>query len=381
MKEENFFDEQTLSSRIKANIVSEYFPKYCKIITKRHVPEQIGYFDLFSGPGKYKDGNFSTPLLIGQKCCKDPFLKDLVWMVFNDKEHSETLKENFISYFPKGTFKYEPVFGDKIVGECEKLDAFIKRNTISHRLNQCPTLLFIDPFGYKSIDTMVLAEFMKYWGNELFIFINSKRINAAINNEKFEATMRTMFPLNFDSLKGEIRRLPTLQERLKFIIDKLSSEFSAIIGKKIYYTAFKFQEEDIETTSHYILHITKSERGYDLIKQIYTDFANVGTIFDGINTYTFDPKKYNKTAQDLFDTASDNIEMLKEKIYKEFAGETINAFDLFDKHQRTELYSRRHYVSALRKLVDDRLVESKYIDGKNHNVSVLLIKECILKFK
>ena len=34
MAEDNFFDEQRISSKIKASIVSEYFPKYCKIITK-----------------------------------------------------------------------------------------------------------------------------------------------------------------------------------------------------------------------------------------------------------------------------------------------------------------------------------------------------------
>ena len=57
MTDNNFFEKQTLSSRVKASIVSEYFPKYCKIIVKRHMPKRIGYFDLFSGPGLYEDGN------------------------------------------------------------------------------------------------------------------------------------------------------------------------------------------------------------------------------------------------------------------------------------------------------------------------------------
>jgi len=58
MSETNFFGSQTLSSKVKANIVAEYFPQYCKIITKMHKPERIGYFDLFAGPGKYDDGIF-----------------------------------------------------------------------------------------------------------------------------------------------------------------------------------------------------------------------------------------------------------------------------------------------------------------------------------
>ena len=106
MTDKNFFEKQTLSSRVKASIVSEYFPKYCKIIIKKHMPERIGYYDLFAGPGMYEDGNASTPLLIANKCCKDILLKQKVWMVFNDKEYSEQLKENFLKSYPEGTFYY-----------------------------------------------------------------------------------------------------------------------------------------------------------------------------------------------------------------------------------------------------------------------------------
>lgn len=71
--ENNFFEKQTLSSRIKASIISEYFPSYCKIIVKKHMPKQIRYIDLFAGPGLYDDGNPSTPILIARHCCKDDF--------------------------------------------------------------------------------------------------------------------------------------------------------------------------------------------------------------------------------------------------------------------------------------------------------------------
>ena len=302
-------------------------------------------------------------------------------MVFNDKDYGNELEQNFIKLYPKDTFQYNPFFGNKIVGECEKINSFITRDTIVNRKNTCPTVMFIDPFGYKGINTKTLSTFLSYWGNELFVFINSKRINAAIDNDKFEPLMRCLFPINFDILKNAIRGIRTVQERLNFIINKVGLEFNQLTRTDVKYTAFKFQEEDIETTSHYILHLTKSARGFDLIKQIYTDFANVGTIFDGINTYTFDPKKYNSTVCDLFDTSSENIDILKEKIYSKYQGKTINAQDLFEEHQRNELYSRPHYVAALRRLVAEHKIDSNFIDKKNHNVTVLLIKECILNFK
>lgn len=380
MKEQNFFEKQTLSSKVKANIVSEYFPKYCSIIIKKHVPEKIGYLDLFSGPGMYEDGNPSTPILIARNCMKDEDLKNRVWMVFNDKCYSEQLKENFNKEFPEGTFKNKPHFGYSTVGESQEINDFIVKNTCKGRFNEQPSVLFIDPWGYKGIETNVLSQFLSYWGNELFIFINSKRINPALENDKFEEPMRCLFPNSYDKVKVEIRNKRTVSERLQFIIDNLGKEYEALLKSRVYYTAFKFQEEDIETTSHFILHLSKNKRGFDLVKQIYNDFANVGTIFDGVNTYTFDVKKITNPVEELFDTNSENIDALKNMLLEEYKGRTITSYDLFEEHQQNCLYSRSHYVKALRRLVEEGTVESEFTDGKNHVVTVLLSKDCILKF-
>lgn len=381
MADNNFFEKQTLSSSIKASIVSEYFPKYCKIIVTRHMPDRIGYFDLFAGPGMYEDGNWSTPLLIARNCYNDNLLKQKVWMVFNDKEYSEQLKTNFLQQYPEGTFTIKPHFGHSAVGECKEIDEFIVQNCMQDGKNECPSVLFIDPFGYKGIDTNILSRFLSYWGNELFIFINTKRINPALENDKFEPLMRCLFPQSYDTLKVLVRDKRRVSERLQLIIDNLGNEYTKLLGDNVYYTAFKFQEEDIETTSHFILHLTKSKRGFDLIKQIYNDFANVGTIFDGVNTYTFDVKKILNPVEDLFDVTSENIDILKDKLYMAYKGRKISAIDVFEEHQKKELYCRKHYIEALRRLVSEGRISSVFQDNKQHIVSVLLIKECVLSFK
>lgn len=84
MKVNHFFEQQTMSSRIKANIVSEYFPKYCNIIINKHEPKELRYIDLFAGPGKYDDGNVSTPLLVARNCLRNSFLQQHVRFIFND---------------------------------------------------------------------------------------------------------------------------------------------------------------------------------------------------------------------------------------------------------------------------------------------------------
>ena len=81
MAENDFFKHQTDSSRIKASIVSEYFPQYCRIIGRKHEPTMFRYIDLFSGPGIYEDGNASTPIMLARNIVQDPYLKEKVQFV------------------------------------------------------------------------------------------------------------------------------------------------------------------------------------------------------------------------------------------------------------------------------------------------------------
>ncbi|SER89921.1 three-Cys-motif partner protein TcmP [Pedobacter rhizosphaerae] len=381
MSEKTFFEEQTASSKIKANIVSKYFPSYCKIISKKYMPTSIRFTDLFAGPGIYRDGNLSTPILLARDCKEDAFLKDKVHFIFNDKEHTDTLKSNFYEYFPEGTFKNKPFFANRTVGEDTRVKDYLLKNTHVGKNNEHPTLLFIDPFGYKAIETKILAQFMKNWGNEIFLFVNIKRIHPALENDKFEDLMQNLFPTTLAQVRIDRRYKLNTAERISLIIDCLGKEYEKILNSKVYYTAFKFKEEDNDATSHYILHITKHFRGFDLVKQIYTDFANVGTIFDGINTYTFDSKVIKNEIIELFDTQSMNIDKLKDELLESYAGKQISAMALFDEHQKTNLYSRSHYSQALRKLVTEGRLKSTFTDNVSHQVAVLISNYCMLKFK
>jgi three-Cys-motif partner protein len=380
MKESEFFEKQTISSKIKASIVSEYFPNYCKIIIKKHSPKELRYIDLFAGPGLYGDGNVSTPILIARHCQHDDFLRTNVKFIFNDNQYSSTLEQNFYREFPDGTFPKKVHFGKSTVGENQAISDFLVTNTHIGKFNESPSLLFIDPFGYKGIETKILAEFLKNWGNEIFLFVNTKRIHPALENDKFDPLMKDLFPTTLEIIRKDRMYKSTVAERLSLIINKLGDEYQSLLGGTVYYTAFKFQEEDIDATSHYILHLTKGDRGYDLIKTTYNDFANVGTVFDGINTYTFDAKKFDKPANELFDLKSINIDKLKDELYSSFRSKKISANDLFENHHTSGLYSRSHYTDALRRLVDEGKLTATFIDNKLHKVSVLISKDCLLNF-
>ena len=160
-----FFEKQTQSSRIKAGIVANYFPSYATILQKGN-PEKIIYLDLFSGPGIYEDGNYSTPILIAKACAEKGRLNELVHLGFNDPFQIENLKRHYFKIFDnRDPFKFKTKFGNRVVGEDPKIYEFLMRAPKEY--NTKPTLLFFDPYGYKGTDSRALANFLENYGNEI----------------------------------------------------------------------------------------------------------------------------------------------------------------------------------------------------------------------
>ena len=75
MSNGDFFDEQTIKSELKTEIVRKYFWAWAKVISKQVKKfgrsNNIGYVDLFAGPGKYKDASKSTPIHIKEGASRD----------------------------------------------------------------------------------------------------------------------------------------------------------------------------------------------------------------------------------------------------------------------------------------------------------------------
>ena len=377
-KFEDFYKEQTDNSRIKANIVAKYFPQYAKILLRKP-QHRIRYVDLFSGPGIYQDGKYSTPLLIAESCLNDSILSQKVELAFNDMIYGEDLRQKFNQLFDLSKFNFNPKFGTLVVGEDPKIDKYLN-NVYSKGKNPSPTLLFFDPFGYKAINTRILGEFMKNWGNEIFLFFNIKRIHAAVENDKFDQLMMELFPNNFERLKKNRKYTLNTNERLKLIIDNIKDEFNQIIEGKIFMSSFRFMEEDNSATSHYVLHLTKHSKGYELVKQVFHEYDNIGAPLDSDGTYAFDSKRMELDEMQ-FSFTDENIEVLASDLFTNYQGKSINARKLFSEHQENTKYCGRHYALALRKLENNGKLISTFTDNKTHRVTVLLIEECILKFK
>ncbi len=125
MTDNSFFNESRGQSQVKSAIVAKYFDAWAKVMisTQKRYPrgtdERIAYIDLFAGPGRFKDGTKSTPVLVLEKAIQDSDLRRRLVTIFNDKDedNSQSLTTAIQSIPGIETMKHKPQVTGRKVGE------------------------------------------------------------------------------------------------------------------------------------------------------------------------------------------------------------------------------------------------------------------------
>src|SRR6266705_3426740 len=184
-----FFKEQSEQSYIKTEIVAKYFYAWAKVIIGqvKGKGNKIAYIDLFAGPGRYKDGSPSTPLLILKQAINDKDMQKMLITIFNDRDtdNIESLKKEINALSGIITLRYQPIVHNTTVD----------RDIVSifESVQQVPTLFFVDPWGYKGLSLQLIKSVLKNWGCDCIFFFNYNRINAGLSNSMVEVHMKSLF--------------------------------------------------------------------------------------------------------------------------------------------------------------------------------------------
>jgi len=121
--EEGFFENAPRdSSRVKRQIVTEYFDYYMRVMARNG--KTAGHVDLFAGPGIYGLGEESTPIAICKQVVADQRLRENVKLWFNegDPGNYEKLKANIGAVAAISTLANAPKVTPYIIS-----DAFASR--------------------------------------------------------------------------------------------------------------------------------------------------------------------------------------------------------------------------------------------------------------
>jgi three-Cys-motif partner protein len=337
---ESFFEEQSEQSQIKAAIVSKYFWSWAKIITGylkgADKDMSIQYIDLFAGPGRYKDGAKSTPVLILEQAIADPLFRDNLTAIFNDKDdaNTSTLLQEIRAIPGVDTLANEPcVFTNEVGDEIVKM---------FEQLNLVPTLMFVDPWGYKGLSMRLINSVLKDWACECIFFFNYNRINMGLSNKAVKEHMEALF--------GE-ERAAELTERLKgmspgrrelTIVEEICQAVKEMGG--IYVLPFTFKNAKGTRTSHHLIFVSKHPLGYGIMKEIMARESS--STPQGVATFEYNPAEREQTL--LYGLGSPAE--LEGSLLERFAGHTLTMVQVFEEHNVDTPYIKKNYKDVLTKM-------------------------------
>ena len=335
MMVEPFFNESKEQSQIKTKIVSDYFFVWAKIITRVQHSDRIAYIDLFAGPGRYKDGTISTPLLVLQKAIQDQVISQRLVAIFNDLDSDTTQSLDIaIKSLPGiGTLKYAPrVINQEVGTEIVKL---------FEEMQLVPTLFFVDPWGYKGLSHKLVNAVVKDWACECVFFFNYNRINAGLGNSAVQEHMNALFGDQADELRDVLEGLDPLARELT-IVERLSRVLNPD-GLR-FVLPFRFRQAT-ERTSHHLIFVTKNFRGYDIMKKIMAKESSKTE--QGVASFEYNPA--DKRFPILFEL-NRPLSQLQTMLHRDYAGKTIRFAELYELHSVGGPYVDSNYKAVLKEM-------------------------------
>lgn len=340
MATEGFFEETTEQSQVKATIVSKYFDAWARVMisVQRRYPHRssgkIAYIDLFAGPGRYRDGTTSTPLLVLEKAIGNPELKSRLVAVFNDKDedNSRSLEQAIDALPGVGSLVHKPQVTGLVVGE-DIAGLFEKMHLV-------PTLFFVDPWGYKGLSLRLVNSVLKDWGCDCIFFFNYNRINMGLGNQLVKEHMDALFgqPRGGD-LRRRLEPMDPEQRELT-IVEELAQALKDMGGK--YVLPFRFKRDRTMRTSHHLIFVSKNFKGYEIMKDVMA--VESSATEQGVPTFEYSPAD---ARQPLLFELSRPLDALGEMLLTAFAGQTLTMEQVYKAHSVGRPFIKRNYKDAL----------------------------------
>jgi three-Cys-motif partner protein len=332
MADASFFDAPTEASTKKQRIVSKYFGGWANIVLPKTLPREgkIMVMDLFSGPGRYRDGTPSTPLLILDHVVNTPVLRDVTQLFFNDEEPEfvEALKKEVADFPGIETLRYKPVFRAKSIdrGIIPKI-----------REVKVPTLFFADPWGYAGISVDLIEASIAHWGSDFLFFFNYNRINMNLGCEGMNGPINEFFSAErAEELRRTVERLRPAQreEAILKAMQGAIKNLGAQVGK------FTYRSKTGSRATHHLLCVSKHRQGMALFKEIS---AKESTSFD----YDVPSLEHDPSAETYQQGLFSPLAELEEELLATYAGKVLTPNQIYHDHHNGKPYILKNYRQAL----------------------------------
>ncbi len=263
--------------------------------------------------------------------------------LFNDKDTAniENLKTAISQLGGIERLKYAPVFYNEEVGD-EIARMFSGMKIV-------PTFFFVDPWGYKGLSLNLVSSIIKNWGCDCVFFFNYNRVNMGVSNDLVRPHMASLFgDEQLDTVRQECEK-KSPEEREMIIVQALCDALQDNGSK--YVLPFRFKNDEGTRTSHHLIFLSKSFRGYDIMKEImYKESSdNKG----GVASFEYNPRDLHFKQGSLFDMLSRPLDDLQGMLLQQYKGNTIEFYRLYKEHSVDKPYISKNYREVLKTLLED----------------------------
>lgn len=365
MVTEDFFQNQKINSKIKTEIVTEYFSIWSGILGRVHAAE-LCYIDLFCGPGTYDDGTESTPLLILRHVVenKTQELCDRLITVFNDENNSFiTGLQRAASQLPKiSRLKHTPQFSNHAVDVA--LAEYFEKQSIP------PSLIFLDPCGYRGLTARLVKALTQNFGCDAIMFFNTSGIYRNITNPQENENINDIFGKEIaEGLRAEFPKIRSVHQKEKLLVESFIKTVKA--AGVPYVIPFCFKRVDKKATSHHLIFLSRHPLAFEKMKEVMakksSDFSP-----ETVPSYCYSDLEKHSTQASLLPSGDhhNTIQQLKDRLLQAFRGKTATTENIIKHHNSVvqnsieNPYTIKNHKDALCQLEGEKKISVALAPGK-----------------
>jgi hypothetical protein len=227
------------------------------------------------------------------------------------------------------TLRYAPDVHTEEVGE-EIVKQF-------EQMRFVPTLMFVDPWGYKGLSLRLINSVLKDWACECIFFFSYNRISMGLPNSGVDAHMDALFGVERAARLREKIRTKQSSHRELMIVEEICEALVELGGR--YVLPFRFKKQDGSRTSHHLIFVSKHPLGYKIMKKVMANESSSEN--EGVASFEYNPATADQPM--LFGLLKP-LDDLEELLADQFAGRTLSMEEIFAEHNLLDLTSRHNYL-------------------------------------
>ena len=145
-------------------------------------------------------------------------------------------------------------------------------------------------------------------------------------------------------------------EKQRFL-EALAQELKELGGR--YVLPFTFKNSSGTRTSHKLIFVSKSFKGYEIMKEIMAKESS--TVDEGVPSFTYCPAD---ASMPLLFSLAQPIGHLKESLRQCFAGRELTLQEIYEAHSVDTPYVKKNYREVIKQLEADNIVSARSTKGK-----------------